>query len=455
MFSEPSGFGWTLLSSKRIAGVDACSGYIVCSEYNRANATPLLSAFKCWFFPPCHNKHPSSFDRSKSMASFFDTPIPEGQFFANAPNCRTRREATVHYLHHNPFSEPQPPGDAPMKVLHQIAHPFSMGSVVDRQVVLQKDGAIRKSARISRSNLGSERRSLELVKANTSVPVPRVRQYYVSGEFEHLIMDNIPGMTLETAWSTLSHLERESIADQVVSLVQQLRKLHSSHIDAAMLHRQPLRAELRDATDLNMERIKPFLTNECIAAFVHERSVVVGGQSNVFTHGDLDWANIILADKRVCGIIDLESSGFFPPHWEWVTVKRLSQGLPDGSWFHLLEKRLGEENCPGWEGMWEAEQLIMALDEFSHWALTPAAREMNRSRGWAEVARILGTAVGGPPPVTYAMASEHPWWLELVAHREEIRKADGHKEALQDNEVDTAKGERDSESGSDSGISFQ
>ncbi|RSL81088.1 hypothetical protein CEP52_017268 [Fusarium oligoseptatum] len=58
----------------------------------------------------------------------------------------------------------------------------------------------------------------------------------------------------------------------------------------------------------------------------------------------------------------------------------------------------------------------MALDEFSHWALTPAAREMNQGRGWAELTRILGTVVGGPPPVVYAMAPEHPWWLESVAH---------------------------------------
>lgn len=156
------------------------------------------------------------------MASFFDTPLPEGHFFANAPNCCTQREATLDYLHRTHFSELQPPGDTPLEMLHQITDPFSIGSVIDRQVVVQKDGAIRKSVRIGRSNLGAEKRSLELVKANTSVPVPRVHQHYLSAEFEHLVMDNMPGITLETAWPTLSQLERESIADQVVSLVQQL-----------------------------------------------------------------------------------------------------------------------------------------------------------------------------------------------------------------------------------------
>lgn len=32
------------------------------------------------------------------------------------------------------------------------------------------------------------------------------------------------------------------------------------------------------------------------------------GQSAVFTHGDLDWGNILMLDKTVCGQIDMESS---------------------------------------------------------------------------------------------------------------------------------------------------
>ncbi|KAF4452877.1 Protein kinase-like domain [Fusarium austroafricanum] len=380
----------------------------------------------------------------ETMASFFDTPIPNDQIFANAPNCRTRREATQHYLHSTHFSEPQPPTDSAVKILHQITHPFSMGKLIDRQVILQDDGCtIRKSVRIGRSSLSAEKRYLELVKAKTSVPVPSVRHYYLSKEFEHLIMDNMPGMTLERAWPTLSPLERESIADEVASLVEQLRKLHSPCIEAALLQRQPFRTGFRGVTAFNMERIKKFLSNEHIVAYVHERSEAVDGELNVFTHGDLDWGNILIANKRVCGIIDLESSGFFPPYWEWVTLKSLSQGLPDGSWFCLLEQRLRKEDCLGWKGMWEVEQLIMALDLFSQWALTPAGRDENRNTGWAEVIRILGPGVGEPPLVAYAMATEHPWWLE--SYMEVTRKADGNKAShlpLRDDAIDARKSER-------------
>ncbi|KAK7429692.1 hypothetical protein QQZ08_003718 [Neonectria magnoliae] len=82
---------------------------------------------------------------------------------------------------------------------------------------------IRKSVRIGRSSLGAEKRYLQ---PKTSVPVPSVRQYYVSEEFEHLTMNKMPGRTLETVWPTLSLLERESIAGDVASLVEQLRKLY-------------------------------------------------------------------------------------------------------------------------------------------------------------------------------------------------------------------------------------
>ncbi|CVL13595.1 uncharacterized protein FPRN_06984 [Fusarium proliferatum] len=347
------------------------------------------------------------------MEIFFDTPIPRDMVFSNAPDCRTRREATRHYLDHAHFTEPQP--DVPGKILHHIAHPFSMGSVTDRQITLQNNGTICKSTRIGRSDLDFEKNHLELVAINTSVPVPRVHQYYVSKEFEHLVMDNMPGLTLEKVWPDLSHPERESIADQVVLLVQQLRELRSTHINTALLFRKPVRYGIRDATDLNLERIKPYLSNEHIVSYIKQRTIAMEGQSAVFTHGDLDWGNILILDRRVCGLIDMESSGYFPQYWEWMMVKRLSYRQREDSWFGLLEKRLRTQD---WQGMWEVEQLIMALDVFSQWDLTPAGREKNQARGWAEVMRILGPGVGEPPVVLYEMAAEHPWWLITAAHGE-------------------------------------
>ena len=293
-----------------------------------------------------------------------------------------------------------------------------MGGIVDRRIVLQQDQRVRKSVRIGLSDLESEKKHLDLVKANTTAPVPHAYEHYKSEEFEHLVMEKMPGTTLENAWPTLSTAERESIADQVVDFIGELGNLQSPVIQAALLIDNP--SEPGSAV-LNCERFKGSIgNNPQIAAYVRERSAVLEGQPNVFTHGDLDWSNIMVADKRVCGIVDWEVSGYFPPYWEWITVKRFADGLPKESWFSLLEERLAKSKVPAWDGMWEVEKLYSAMELYCGWALTPEDREENRKIGWDQVAQILGSDAGIPPLIEYALSSEHPWWLERAKKQKKV-----------------------------------
>ncbi len=228
-------------------------------------------------------------------------------------------------------------------------------------------------------------------------------------------MEKIPGVTLESAWPDLSTQERENIADQVVRLVGEFRRLQSPIINAALLNRQALRPGLRGSFDFTMERIKEYAWCDRIVDYVRLRCKALHDVPNVFTHGDLDWSNIMVLDKQVSGIIDMECGGFFPPYCEWFHVRTMAQGLPEGSWFRLLEARLAVAQGPECAGMWEVERLIQALEEHSRWALTPDERLANRSHGWAEVGRILGVDVGPEiPEVTYASCSENPWWLDYI-----------------------------------------
>lgn len=71
----------------------------------------------------------------------------------------------------------------------QNTHPFTMGSVINRQASLHPDGTICKSVRIGQSNLDAEKSNLALVAAKTAVPVPGVRRYYVLTEIERLVID--------------------------------------------------------------------------------------------------------------------------------------------------------------------------------------------------------------------------------------------------------------------------
>ncbi|KAK1772126.1 kinase-like domain-containing protein [Phialemonium atrogriseum] len=294
---------------------------------------------------------------------FLDAPILGVYVFINAPKCRTRREATAHYLRTKAVAEKEPRLDETDKALHEIFDPLSMGGIVNRRIVSQQDQRVRIP------------KHLDLVKANTTAPVPHAYEHYKSDEFEPLVMEKMPGTTLENAWPTLSTAERESIADQVVDFLGELGNLQSP----ASIGKNPQ-----------------------IAANVRERSAVLEGQPIVFTHGDLDWSNIMVADKRVCGIVDWEVSGYFPPYWEWIPVKRFAEGLPKGSWFGLLEERLAKSKVPAWDGMWEVEKLYSAIKLYCGWALTPEDREENRKIGWDQVTQILGSNAGIPPLIKYA-----------------------------------------------------
>ena len=94
--------------------------------------------------------------------------------------------------------------------------------------------------RVHLSNLCTKKDTLKLVKANTSILVPRVYNYYKSTGFEHLVIERLPGITLEEAWPTLEVHEKERIADKVVAFLNKIQKLRSLYIKAALLYQKPL-----------------------------------------------------------------------------------------------------------------------------------------------------------------------------------------------------------------------
>ncbi|KAJ6782295.1 hypothetical protein PWT90_00618 [Aphanocladium album] len=347
--------------------------------------------------------------------NFLDEAIPENLFFVHAPQCRTRREALSQVHPTESFAEPLPPSTGgAVKVLHRIEHPFAQETVLHREVVIQKDGCIRKSVRIDKSDLTAEKCHLGLLAA-VSVPVPQVHGLYYTVEFEHLFMDKVPGETLYDAWHNLSALDRESIADQVVAMAEKWRSLKSSTIQASCLHRRPLKKGLQNATDLNLARLEQFeaaTSRPEIAAYVKAMSADLHTAAIVFSHCDLDPSDIMVSGQNLSAMIDFESSGFLPPYFEWVAAKRMAQGAPDGSWWKLLEERLVEGKTAVWDKMWQVEKLFQALEKHSSQALEPDEREMGRINGWSDVCRIVGVDLGEPPAVSYPRALEHPWWLE-------------------------------------------
>lgn len=310
------------------------------------------------------------------------------------------------------FKETHPPAHHEQtKVLHTIYHPYTMGAVINRQVVALSGSRILKSTRNGQTDLKTEAANLRRVIAETSVPVPRPYDFYQSFEFEHLTMDMMPGISLQDALPTRSAGDLDDIADQVVAYVRDLRKLQSPHIQASMVMRDHLAPEVRDLDSFNKFRFRKFAHIPRIMPYVEERTAPLTNHPMVLTHGDLDPGNIMIKDKKVCGLIDWESSGFFPAYWEWMMARQLFECQPLNGWCRRLAERLESTLSPEFHRMWEVEKLLLALDKFSLPSLMPEERERNRLQGWAEVTRILGYDEMPEPSVSYDGVSEHPWWV--------------------------------------------
>ena len=69
----------------------------------------------------------------------YDQQISSKYYFLNAPEAQTRREASQLFFSRKEFSEPSPPAASSESIFHQITHPASLDTIIDRQVVLQND----------------------------------------------------------------------------------------------------------------------------------------------------------------------------------------------------------------------------------------------------------------------------------------------------------------------------
>lgn len=62
-----------------------------------------------------------------------------------------------------------------------------------------------------------------------------------------------------------------------------------------------------------------------------------------FTHNDLCFINIMVENGHLTGIIDWESSGYFPVWWEY-TFAGIGLGQEDKEWKTLLQKHMPAHN---------------------------------------------------------------------------------------------------------------
>lgn len=334
--------------------------------------------------------------------------------FANAPHARHQLEAMNSFDDPFPCREQDPDDEDTEEVLVSQSSPKWI-DIVDRKVCVQKNGLIRKSVRkipeLREPRIAAEKRILDLVAAETTVPVLQARGYTETEEFEHLFTEQLPGEPLLDA-PDVSAADEAAILDQVVDHLAQLRALTSPTIKAAHVDEKYLPAGLGDALAFTTHRIKGLATHEAVTSYVATRCAALAGAPNVLTHGNLSSDMVIVRGSRVTALVDFEEAGFFPPYWEWLRTVTLLPLDPDDRLVARLAERLRREGGPAWDGMREVEELVLALEMHARPDRDPDVRDGNRKRGWARVCAIVGADLGPVPEVDYGEATKDPVWME-------------------------------------------
>ena len=150
--------------------------------------------------------------------------------------------------------------------------------------------------------LENEHAALIYIAKNTTIPVPKVRDYSVHDGIYSLTTERINGIPLDMIdnESKRQNALQKAITTIEMSVLPQLRGLRSGTLGGLTGH------------ILTSERIR-----------VHGKSCHWPSKSSpmdsyVFCHGDLAQHNILINPEtlEIAAIIDWENSGFFPPDFE-------------------------------------------------------------------------------------------------------------------------------------------
>ncbi|KAE8423369.1 kinase-like domain-containing protein [Aspergillus pseudocaelatus] len=190
---------------------------------------------------------------------------------------------------------------------------------------------------------------------NTSIPVPTVLKSWEEDGHTLILMKCIPGEPLSKAWPRLSTHEKEGIAKQTAEYPLQLGKLQSDNIQSLGggpvysnflfknkdfdLPHGPLASD--DELWAHMERGLNEAITETVRIRLRHR--MPPATPYTFTHGDLTNVNVMVENESLIGIVDWETSGYFPVWWEYVYTS-VADSEKDREWKTLLRKHMPDYN---------------------------------------------------------------------------------------------------------------
>ena len=211
-----------------------------------------------------------------------------------------------------------------------------------------------------RWHMEAEVRALQFVYERLSIRTPRVLRHapfpgpdakFKAWEWEkgcwYLLMDECPGVPLDTVIADMSPAELDHIADQLAAVLKEMRACTSTTLGSVSggpydnrympFPWQPPHAFSSVAEFLEFYR--GMFLDFCGAAFVEKLFSCFPDGSDVpvhLTHGDLLPKNILVDGSTITAIIDWETAGFYPEFWEYCRMH--DPGFQTPEWDHVLAR---------------------------------------------------------------------------------------------------------------------
>ena len=190
-----------------------------------------------------------------------------------------------------------------------------------------------------------EGHNLQFVREHTNISVPRLFAIYQRPRsptrmITYILMECIPGDSLENLWSTLADSEKKDIIGQLRKAMSSLRQIpHQGYFGS--IGNSKLRDDIFDTFEPMQKLNGPYSTEgEFIDGMISSYSQYCGERGSykaeyyrrvlpkalrgsgtpVFTHDDLQRKNVMVRPDGTISIVDWAASGWYPSYWEYATA---------------------------------------------------------------------------------------------------------------------------------------
>lgn len=194
-----------------------------------------------------------------------------------------------------------------------------------------------------------ETSNIRFLASRTSIPTPKVIEEWQEDDGAYFLLTRrIQGQPLSELWPTMSWADKERVAKQTAEYLMQLRELRSDRMES--IGGQPLysaflfpngygigHGPISSDDELWAEMLALTQVPKQICSKLRQRMPTAAPYT--FTHGDLTNVNIMVENGNLAGILDWESSGYFPVWWEF-TCAGIGLGQEEKEWKELLRKHL-------------------------------------------------------------------------------------------------------------------